>query len=120
MKCHGGVNTITEMPVVFRKSRINLNLTTRSIKTGLSQRIWDVLACRGFLITNYQEEIPGFLQPGRHLVMYEDYDELKELIRFYMTHEEEREEIAVNGYNEVKARGKVLDRVIDMIRAIAG
>ena len=118
--CHGGVATLTEMPYVFRKSRINLNLTTRSIKTGIPQRVWDVLACKGFLISNYQEELPQYFILGKHLVAYESRQELIELIGFYLEHEDERREIAERGYAVVKEKGKVLDRVVSIIKTIAG
>ena len=120
IKVHGGVNSLTEMPFVFRQSKINLNITTRSITSGLSQRIWDVLACKGFLITNYQPEIDMFFRDGVHLVTYSSRDELIEKINYYLSHEREREEIAQNGYELVCQSGKVSDRVISMIAAITG
>ena len=45
----GRVKTHTQMPLVFANSKINLNITSRSIRTGLPLRIFDVLACGGFL-----------------------------------------------------------------------
>ena len=77
---HKGVNSLKEMPFVFRQSRINLNITTRSIQSGLPQRVWDVLSCRGFLITNYQPEIDELFEDGEHLVTYKSYDELVEKV----------------------------------------
>ncbi|MCR5669600.1 MAG: DUF3880 domain-containing protein, partial [Butyrivibrio sp.] len=119
VSCHGGVNTMDEMPFVFRQSKVNLNTSTRSIQTGIPQRVWDVLACRGFLITNYQEEIPLFLEPGNDLAVYRDDKELPELIEYYLTHDDEREAIACAGYNKVKQQGSVLFRVLEIIRKIA-
>ena len=116
---HGGVATLTEMPIVFKKSRINLNLTTRSIKTGLPQRIWEILASEGFLLTNYQDEIPEYFEIGKHLVAYENDDELLELVRYYLEHEDQRKEIAQNGYEASRAIGSTLGRVVDIIKAIA-
>ena len=36
---HSGVDYYSEMPVIFRKSRINLNITLRSITTGIPLRV---------------------------------------------------------------------------------
>ncbi|MBR4530386.1 MAG: glycosyltransferase [Lachnospiraceae bacterium] len=116
--CHGGVNSTTEMPRVFRRSRINLNPTMRAIRTGLPQRIWDVLASGGFLLTNAQEEIPENLTAGKHLETYENTQELIEKTRYYLSHEEERQEIARTGYLEVKQNHTILHRVAQMIRQI--
>lgn len=99
--CRGGVSTLTEMPKVFQASRINLNITMRPIESGLSLRIWDILGCAGFLITNYQTEIPDYFEIGKELETYESMDELVEKVQYYLTHEEERMEIAICGYEKV-------------------
>ncbi len=116
---HGGVETLKEMPQVFKASKINLNITTRSMKTGLAQRIWDVLGAGGFLITNYQEEIPEYLEIGKHLDVYEDAKELSEKLKFYLKNEERRQEIAANGYQYVKETSTTLNRVMSIITAIS-
>ncbi|SCY05427.1 spore maturation protein CgeB [Lachnospiraceae bacterium XBB2008] len=115
---HGGVDSLKEMPRVFRQSKININHTMRSIKTGLPQRIWDVMGSGGFLLTNSQSEIPDYLNPGEHLETYDSLDELVEKINYYLAHEDERREIAFAGYTEVKNRHTVLHRVMEMIKKI--
>ena len=45
-----------EMNKVFYFSKINLNFTIPSIRTGIPQRVFDILGCGGFLLTNYQKE----------------------------------------------------------------
>lgn len=117
---HGGVRTMDEMPEVFRRSKINLNPTMRSIKTGLPQRIWDVLGCGGFLLANYQEELPDYLEVGTHLEAYETIEEACEKAAYYLAHEEERLEIAKNGYELVKNKHRVVDRVVEMFKIITG
>ena len=113
---HKGANSLTEMPFVFRQSKINLNMTTRSITTGLPQRIWDILGCRGFLLTNDQPEITDYFTPGRHLVTYSDHEDMLEKIEYYLSHDEEREKIAACGYEEVKNTGTVLHRILEMTK----
>ncbi len=113
--CHGGVNSTTEMPLIFRRSRINLNPTMRAIRTGLPQRIWDVLGSGGFLLSNAQAEIPEQLQIGRHLDVYEDPAELVEKVRYWLSHEDERKEVARAGYHEVREKHLILHRVAEMI-----
>ncbi len=116
--CRGGVRTLTEMPKVFQASRINLNMTMRPIETGLSQRIWDVLACGGFLLTNYQAEIPDYFEIGKDLETYESMEELEEKVRYYLSHEEERMEIAISGYEKVAAHHSYEMRLAQMIKIL--
>lgn len=116
--CHGGVTTHTEMPLIFKQSKINLNITIPSIQTGLSQRIWDVLGCGGFLLSNYQMELPEYFEIGTDLDAYETPDELIEKVNFYLSHEDIRLQIAENGYRKVKEKHSVSRRVLEMINII--
>ncbi len=98
----GTVKTLTEMPLVFHQAKINLNPTSKAIRTGLPLRIFDILSCGGFLISNYQPEIPELFTPGEDLVMYGSMEELTELCHYYLNHEKERVAIAENGYETLK------------------
>lgn len=115
---HGGVSTHKEMPEIFNKSKINLNITIRPIQTGLSQRVWDVLGCGGFLLTNYQMEIPEYLQVGVDLDCFESPAELKEKVAYYLTHEEKRMEIARHGYETVKSKHTCRHRVAEILKIV--
>ena len=88
---HGFAKSLTEMPIIFNQSKINLNITAKSIRSGLSLRIFDVLAAGGFLITNYQTELPEFFEIGKDLVAYDSFGSLKELCSYYLAHDNERE-----------------------------
>lgn len=98
----GSVDYWSEMPKVFRYSKINLNFTIPNIKSGLTLRIFDVLGAGGFLLTNYQAELPDYFEIGRDLACFESEAELVEKCSYYLTHEEERQQIAKNGYEKVK------------------
>ena len=97
----GSLDYWSEMPKVFRASKINLNFTIPNIKSGLPLRIWDVLGCGGFLLTNFQAEIPSYFKHKEDLVCCESIEELVELAGYYLKHEEERRRIAENGYRKV-------------------
>lgn len=116
--CHGGVSTHMQMPEIFYRSKINLNITMRPIQTGISQRIWDVLGCQGFLLSNYQSEIPEYLEIGSDLDCYENLAELNEKAAFYLEHEDIRLAIAEHGHTTVKQKHTCLHRVIAMLSII--
>ncbi len=114
----GGAETLTEMPKIFHASKINLNITMRPIETGLSLRVWDVLGCGGFLLTNYQPEIPAYFEIGKDLETYESMEELEQKVQYYLTHEEERIEIAINGYEKAARHHTYGQRLAEMIRIL--
>ena len=126
----GPANTLNEMPKIFNLSKINLNITMRPIETGLSLRVYDVLGSGGFLITNYQAEIPEIFQPDEDIVLYESipdllgkidyYLKLKEKCNYYLTHEDERRQIAINGYEKTLKFHTCRQRITTMFSLLTG
>ncbi|MCR4797564.1 MAG: glycosyltransferase, partial [Lachnospiraceae bacterium] len=105
----------TEMPYVFYYSKINLNISLRSIKTGIPLRCMDIMASRGFLLTNYQSDFFIDFIPDEDFVYYESMEDALEKAEYYLSHEKEREAIAENGYRKVKeffALKDVLNRML--------
>ena len=47
-------------------------MTIRNIRTGIPLRVWDILGAGGFLLTNFQVELPDYFENGKDIVYYED------------------------------------------------
>lgn len=97
----GPVDYYMEMPYIFHDSKINLNISLRSIKSGIPLRCMDILGCSGFLLTNFQADFLMHFTPGEDYVYYEDETDLLNKIDYYLCHEEERSAIAQSGYEKV-------------------
>lgn len=91
-----------EMPKIFRLSDVNLNISLRTIQTGIPLRVMDVLACGGFLISNYQEELAEYFRLGEELVTYGDLEELVYLTDVYLKDAARRKQIARCGQERIK------------------
>ena len=87
---------------IFRCSKINLNITLRSIRTGIPLRAFEIMGSGGFLLTNYQTDFLEHFEPGIDFAYYDSYDDLLWKTEYYLTHEEERQAIARSGYEKVK------------------
>lgn len=115
---HGPVDNYREMPLVFRRSKINLNISLRSILSGIPQRAFDIMGSGGFLLSNYQNDFPDYFTPGKHFDFYESRADLLNKIAYYLSHEEERRQIARNGHDQVAAAHTYRHRVREMLDAI--
>lgn len=115
----GSVDYWSEMPKVFRMSKINLNFTIPNIKSGIPLRVWDVLGCGGFLLTNYQAEIPYYFKEGEDLVCFDGLEDLCEKVGYYLEHEEERKRIAWNGYRKVREKHSYIERIRTILDTVA-
>ena len=99
---HGYISHDTELPQIYRTSKINLNITLRSITSGIPLRCMEVMSCGGFLLTNYQPELSEYFTDGEELAMFSTPDEMMEKIGYYLSHEEERIAIAKRGQQKVR------------------
>lgn len=114
----GSVDYWSEMPKVFHESKINLNFTIPNIKSGIPLRAWDVLGSGGFLMTNYQAEIPLYFEEGKDLVCFDGVDDLREKTDYYLNHEGERQRIARSGYEKVKAHHSYYNRLTQILDTV--
>ncbi|SFG73665.1 spore maturation protein CgeB [Lachnospiraceae bacterium C7] len=108
----------TEMNLVFNKSKINLNISLRSIKNGIPLRCIDIMGSGGFLLTNYQEDLFRDFEPGVEFDYYEDDEDLVRKIEYYLQHDEERKKIAENGYKKICERftfEKVFGKIFEIV-----
>lgn len=113
----GGADSVLMMPKIFKCSKINLNITSRPIKTGIPLRIFDILGAGGFVLTNYQAEILDHFEIGKDLAVYESQIDLLDQISYYLKHEDVRIEIAENGKKKVKEQHSYkvrLARILDL------
>ncbi len=116
----GYIDYYKVLPKVFHNSKINLNITVRTIKSGIPLRVFDILGSGGFLITNYQPDIENYFEIGEDLVCYESREDLIEKVGYYLQHEEERKRIAKNGYQKVKQFHTYEIRLKEIFNIVSG
>lgn len=100
----GYIDYARVMPLVFRNSKINLNITLRSIHTGIPLRALDIMGCGGFLLSNYQEEIAEMFEEDKEVVLFRDIKECLDKMEFYLNNDDKRREIAEAGCRAVRKR----------------
>lgn len=114
----GTVDYYFQMPKVFALSKVNLNVTLRSIRMGIPLRVLDVLACGGFLLTNYQPDMQMYFEEGKNIVTFNNLHEMKEKAEYYLNHESERKKIAMEGRKVVKDNFSFCKRLKDMFKIV--
>ncbi len=97
----GPVDFAKHAPLVYNGSKINIYVTPRAIRSGVPLRVLEIMACQGFVLVNYQEDLAKEFEDGKELVMYRSLDEMVEKVQYYLEHEEERAQIARAGYEKV-------------------
>ncbi len=107
----GTAEVMEEASKIYRCSKINLNISLKSILTGIPLRSFEIMGSGGFLLSNYQSEYEEYFCNGENYIYYTDYVDLEEKVEYYLAHDKERKEIARNGYENVKANHTYKNRV---------
>ncbi|WP_026650960.1 CgeB family protein [Butyrivibrio proteoclasticus] len=89
------------LPKAYYLSRINLSTCLHSISSGLPLRVFDIMGAGGFILSNYQPEMDDLFKVGKEIVVYHDFDEMKDLAKYYLKHETERLQVLAAGYKRV-------------------
>jgi hypothetical protein len=86
------------------KTRINLNFCTDE---GASDRVYKVLAARGFLISDDWHNRDKYLTNGEDCVIFKDVGDLNNKIKYYLQNPELMEDIANNGFEKVQQFNRI-------------
>lgn len=114
VKCLGPVKYETQMPGVFRYSRLNLCPALKSIQSGIPLRALDIMGSRGVLLSNYQPELAESFEDGEEVILYESMEEAFAKADYYLQHEDKRRQIAENGYKKICRDYSYPDRIKQM------
>ena len=56
----------------------------------------------GFLMSNYQPELAEYFIDGQDIVLFDSPEDMRWKVNYYLQHDEERQQIAQNGFEKVK------------------
>ena len=96
----GFLTTEKEIASVYLNSKVNINITLQG-KSGLNYRVFEVLASKGFLLTDEMEDISRNFVVSKELETYANIDDLIDKTAFYLKHPEIAQKIALLGFANV-------------------
>lgn len=98
----GTAEVMQEASMIYRCAKINLNISLKSILTGIPLRAFEIMGSGGFLLSNYQADFTEHFIEGEDYACYTDYEDLMGKAEYYLTHPKERSDIAANGKQKVR------------------
>lgn len=82
----------------FGLAKVNLNTTHYTEIDGVNCRLFEIAGCGGFQIVDLKSSIVDLFEVGKEIETFESIGELKEKVAYYLDHEKERKDIAINSY----------------------
>jgi len=87
---------------LYQRAKIGINLHNRGDYTTGNYRLFDLPANGVMQISDGGQYLEQFFSVGEEVVAYRDADDLIDKVQYYLAHNEERERIALNGFNRVQ------------------
>lgn len=92
-----------ELPLVYNGTAVNMNATSFQMNSAVNQRVFDVAASGGFLLTDRQGDMERFFEPGTEAVCYESPEEAASLAAHYLKNATGRRKVAERARRRVLA-----------------
>jgi len=121
---YDGLNTEFEKKFFFGDYVDVLNASKIAISNNskfgfITKRIFEIMACGALLLTDKCEEFDMLdLEDGKHMVVYNDIDDLREKIYYYLANDFRREEIALDGCDFVTGRFSTRNAVYNLMEIL--
>lgn len=108
---HGVADPGKEVAEIYCTADINVDVNRIYQPEVIPLRVFDVLACGGFLIAEHSKALADQFELDKELVTYRTLAELEDLVAHYREHPEEAHRIARAGLEAVRARHTMRSRV---------
>ncbi|MBQ8116575.1 MAG: glycosyltransferase [Lachnospiraceae bacterium] len=112
----GTAHYFSEMPLIFKCSRLNLNITLKGIRSGIPLRALDILGSNATLFSNYQPELMDYFIDGEDIILYESLEDAIAKVDYYLQHEDLRLQLTRSGYAKAKEFFSYPDRITTMLK----
>ncbi|OIJ10405.1 hypothetical protein BKP37_17855 [Anaerobacillus alkalilacustris] len=92
------------------------NLNESNIEAAsINPRTFEIAACQAFQLTDIRKDLTNFYIPEKEIEIFSTPNELIEKINYYLEHDQERKEIARNGYTKTYMKHRYHVRLIQLL-----
>ena len=120
----GGAQNLNEWRKIYSASKIILaphykDPDNKVDVHQISPRIFEAMACGAFVLTDEQRDGAFLFKDGEHLARYQNAQDLREKIEFYLENPKHRKEIADRGRREVLSKHTYVNRIKTLLSTIS-
>jgi spore maturation protein CgeB len=108
-----------EMYRTLARSRITLNHHGSIEPYANNMRLYEATGTGTLLITDWKENLAEMFAPGKEVVAYHTTAECVDLIRYYLQHDQPRQEIAAAGQQRTLASHSYRERMAQLVQIVA-
>jgi spore maturation protein CgeB len=118
----GWAKYYTNLCETYRGAKITIDINRMVIRNGFTQRVFDVPASGGFVITSAKPCVAEYFEtngPGMEMATFKSAGDLMEKIDHYLAHDDECRAIALRGMKKVLGAHTYDHRMREIIKIIS-
>ncbi|HET6284934.1 MAG TPA: glycosyltransferase [Polyangia bacterium] len=118
VRYRGAAGHLVELTKIYNASLINLDIGRLYQDDIVTMRVFDVLACGGFVLAERSDALAELFEIGVEVECYRDADQLTAKAAHYLAHPAEARQIAARGQQAVWARHTVAMRLHQILAGL--
>ncbi|MDD4309778.1 MAG: glycosyltransferase [Candidatus Cloacimonetes bacterium] len=100
-KCYKGSRLdYKDLTKLYKLSQINMNLPAPQISLTFQPRVFEIAACQGFQIIDNRAKLRDLFADS-DIVTFDSAEELKDKVAYYLSHDAERQQMALRLHEKV-------------------
>jgi len=116
---HNSFIKIKEYVKIFSRSKININFgKTEGNKLQIKGRDFEVPMCGGFILTTHNPLLAKYFELNKEVATYKTFDELVKKIKYYLVHDDEREQMAMAGHKRAIEDHTYVSRFVGVLQQL--
>jgi len=112
------VSYFKDLKKIYHTVKININISRPQVKTALNQRLFDVPASGGFLLTDYRKDLDRYFEVGKEIDCFRSPAELREKIGYYLCRPELRTRMKEAARKRVMKEHTYKNRMEELINIV--
>ncbi len=105
---------------IYSAAAINIDIGRLYQADIITMRVFDILACGGFVIAEHTKDLTECFEVGIELESWRTLDELQDKVAYYLAHPQEAQAIAARGCKAVAERHTIDHRLSTMMAKLDG
>lgn len=114
-----GLDYYGDLPRFYPLSAVSLNCTSRQMKGAVNQRVFDVPACGGFVLTDHREQMEALFDLETEAVVYRGPEEIPHLLTELLADPARRRKVSMAARRRILAEHTYetrLRRLLEIMR----
>ncbi|SDK72878.1 spore maturation protein CgeB [Maridesulfovibrio ferrireducens] len=104
-----------DLPAFYPMSDVSFNCTSRQMKGAVNQRIFDVPACGGFILTDYREQMENLFEPDSEIISYSNVKEIPQIMERCLGDKKMREKVSAAARKRILSEHTYEHRLLSLL-----